>query len=163
MATEKEGPKATPSGSAFIGLCTMRNGEATLRWYGVTLWVGINLPSYATAAFRIIAFPGAVELVILSIGGLILAGIDLFLYHVLRRDGKHLRMWNDMLDELERLNGVEGGLKVFSSRRYRRLRSSRDRLQGRLQVAFICSIVVWVVIAIVAMAVLGLKLGGYLQ
>lgn len=84
---------------------------------------------------------------------------NLFLLQVLRRDSKHLDLWNDKLDELERINGIEGGVQIFSSRRYRRLRNGRQRLQQRLDFAMVACILGWAVIVLISGIVLVYNMG----
>lgn len=143
-------PKPITSGLAFSGICNVRNTEAHLRWLGAQLGFFLNLPAWTGVAFRFTAEPKPPELLILIGGSLFFAVANYFLYEVIKRDSRHLDLWNDKLDELERINGIEGGVEVFSSRRYRRLRSSRQRLQMRLQYAVVGSTVVWALFAIVA-------------
>lgn len=151
---EKPAPKPISSGLAFSGVCNVRNTEAHLRWLGAQLSFFLNLPAWAGIAFRLTSEPKNPELLILVGGGLFFAAANYFLYEVIKRDSRHLDLWNDKLDELERVNGIEGGTEVFSSRRYRRLRGSRQRLQARLQYAMVGSTVMWVLFAIVAAVML---------
>lgn len=159
---EKPPPKPIASGLAFSALCAVRNTEAHLRWLGAQLSVFLNLPALGGAAFRLILIPGAVELFVIALGSLILAGANAFLHQIIKRDGKLMLLWNDKADELETVNGIEGGVEIFSSRRYRRLASSRLRLQRRLEWAMIACIVMWGVVAAVAFTLFGLKMGGWL-
>lgn len=128
----------------------MRNTEAHLRWLGAQLSFFLNLPAIAAVVFRLITPPATRELAIIVFGGSIFAVANLFLLQVLRRNTRHIDLWNDKLDELERVNGIEGGVEVFSSRRYRKLRNSRQRLHRRLELAMICCMVGWVVVVAVA-------------
>ena len=164
MATEAaEGEKPTPkpitSGLAFSGVCNVRNTEAHLRWQGAQVSFLLNLPAFAAVAFRLIVPPGIKELALIFAGSFIFAVANLFHLQVIRRDNKHLDLWNDKLDELERMNGIEGGIRVFSSRRYRKLRNGRQRLQSRLDFAMIICIVGWALIAIASGITLTYNMG----
>ena len=156
---KKPDPRPITSGLAFSGICNVRNTEAHLRWLGAQLSFFLNLPAFGAVALRLIAFPAKPELVLIFVGSIILIAANFFLLHVLRRDTRHLDLWNDKLDELERVNGIEGGVEIFSSRRYRKLRSARQRLQRRLDFAMICCMVGWGVIAAAAV-VLSLSIKG---
>lgn len=79
-----------------------------------------------------------------------IATANLFLLYAIIRDGKLFDFWTDTLIDIERANGIEGGVKVFTSERFDKLRGSRNRLQNRLVYAFITCIVLWVVIAGIA-------------
>ncbi|MFZ2556185.1 MAG: hypothetical protein WAZ27_04615 [Minisyncoccia bacterium] len=153
--TEKEAkptPKPIASGLAFSGICNVRNTEAHLRWLGAQVSFFLNLPAFAGAVFRLVAKLEVPELVAIAIGGFLLVGANEFLRQFIKRDNKLMDLWNDKLDELERVNGIEGGVQVFSSRRYRRLRTSRTRLQRRLEDAMFVCIVGWGAIALWAVA-----------
>lgn len=156
---KKPDPKAIASGLAFSTIGNVRNTEAHLRWLGAQLSFFLNLPAIAAVVFRLITPPETRELAVIVAGGTIIVIANLFLLQVLRRDSKHLDLWNDKLDELERTNGIEGGVEVFSSRRYRRLRNSRQRLQHRLEFAMICCMVGWG-FAVVAAGFMFFKFGG---
>lgn len=159
---KKPDPKPITSGLAFSALCGVRNTEAHLRWLGAQLSVFLNLPALGAAAFRLVVSPGSIELFVIGVGSFILAGANAFLHQIIKRDGKLLLLWNDKADELETVNGIEGGVEIFSSRRYRRLASSRLRLQRRLEWAMLACIVMWGVVAAVAFTLFGLKMGGWL-
>lgn len=141
-------PKPIAAGLAFSALCAVRNTEAHLRWLGAQLSVFLNIPGIGGAALRLAVSPGILELWVIFVGSFILAGANAFLYYIIQRDGKLLLLWNDKADELETVNGIEGGVQIFSSRRYRRLASSRLRLQRRLEKSMLACIVMWVLIAV---------------
>lgn len=156
----KPDPKPISSGLAFSALCNVRNTEAHLRWMGAQLSVLLNIPGIGGAAFRLIVSPGWLELMVIALGSFALVVANIFLYFIIQRDGKLLLLWNDKADELETVNGIEGGVQIFSSRRYRKLSASRHRLQGRLEWAMLACIVMWGAITIAAIVLLILKIGG---
>jgi hypothetical protein len=157
---ERPAPKPIASGLAFSALCAVRNTEAHLRWLGAQLSVFLNIPGIGGAAFRLIVGPGWLELLVIGVGSAILVGANIFLYFIIQRDGKLLGLWNDKADELETVNGIEGGVQIFSSRRYRRLAASRHRLQRRLEWAMVACIVMWGAIATIAITLFLMKIGG---
>lgn len=139
----------------------MRNTEAHLRWLGAQLSFFLNFPAFAGAAFRLITPPGPRELALLCVGSVLFAIANFFLFYIIQRDSKHLALWNDKLDEIERVNKIEGGVEIFSSRRYRRMRNSRQRLQRRLEFAMVACIVGWALFAVVA-GIMLVRTGGLL-
>ena len=159
-ASQKPDPKPITSGLAFSGICNVRNTEAHLRWLGAQLGFFLNLPAFAAVVFRLIMLPAKPELAVIAVGGVLFFIANLFLLQVLRRDTRHLDLWNDKLDELEKVNGIEGGVQIFSSRRYRKLRSGRQRLQRRLDFAMICCMVGWGVVAAAAVVLSLISKGG---
>lgn len=164
--TQREPPKKPEpvpiaSGLAFSGLCNVRNTEGHLRWLGAQLGFFLNLPAWAGVALRLTTAPEThlkwPELAVLFGGCLFFAVANIFLLEIIKRDSALMDLWNDKLDELERVNGIQGGVQIFSSRRYRRLRGSRGRLQVRLQHAMFGSTVVWVLFAIATAVVFFLR------
>ena len=157
----KPSPKPIASGLAFSGLCSIRNTEGHLRWLGAQVSFFLNPPAYAAFAFRIIQDPGALELVVLLIGSLIFGTATEYLHQIIKRDSKLMEFWNDSITNVERTNKIEGGVEVFTSARYQRLRSSRDRLQRRLESAMLACTIAWALCLNVAFAMLLVK-GGVL-
>ncbi len=160
-ADKRPDPKPIAAGLAFSGLCNVRNTEGHLRWLGAQLSFFLNLPAWAGVAFRFTSSPKVPELIILLVGAGFFAVANMFLHEIIKRDSKLMDLWNDKLDELERVNKIEGGVEIFSSRRYRKLRGSRARLQFRLQHAMVASTVIWVLFAVVAGIIL-VRTGGLL-
>jgi len=97
---------------------------------------------------KIITPPPSNEFVLLSLGALFVAGANVFLFFIIKRDGKHLELWNDAIEELEQINGIEGGIQAFSSQEYQRLRNSRGRLQSMLGSAIFVIATLWAGFAI---------------
>ena len=137
------GHKPITSASVFLGLCNLRATEGTLRWQGAQLGFLLNLPAMGAALFKLAGSPTAKELIFMAVGSAICSAINWFLYEVIRRDGKYINLWNNLLVKLEQVNGIEGNVSVFSSDEHERLRSSRGRLQERLQALVIGCIVAW--------------------
>lgn len=98
--------------------------------------------------FRLVLSTSKWELFALGGGSVLFAIANGFLLEILKRDSRHVDLWTDKAEELEVKNGIEGDIRVFSSPRYRRLRNARQRLQFRLRMAMVASIVVWVVVGI---------------
>jgi len=147
------------SGSAYIALCATRNTEAHLRWLGAQMGFLLNLPAFAALFLKIITPPPSNEFVLLSLGALFVAGANVFLFFIIRRDGKYLELWNDAIEELEQINSIEGGIQAFSSQEYRQLRNSRGRLQRMLGSAIFVIATLWAGFAI-AGAYIALTEGG---
>jgi hypothetical protein len=146
---EKPAPKPIAAGLAFSGLCNVRNTEGHLRWLGAQLGFFLNLPAWAGIASRFISKPQTPELILLLVGSLFFGIANMFLHEIIKRDSKLMDLWNDKL------------VQIFSSRRYRKLRGSRSRLQFRLQYAMIASTVVWALAASAAAVMLVLiRIGG---
>jgi len=145
---ERPDPSTIASGSAYIALCAVRNTEAHLRWLGAQMGFLLNLPAFAALFLKIITPPPSNEFVLLSLGALFVAGANVFLFFIIKRDGKHLELWNDAIEELEQINGIEGGIQAFSSQEYQRLRNSRGRLQSMLGSAIFVIATLWAGFAI---------------
>lgn len=147
-------PKPVTSAAMFIGLCNLRGVEGSLRWQGAQLGFWLNLPALAAAMMRLSGSPSVKELIFIGLGGFVCCGINWFLHEVIKRDGKYVDLWNDLLADVERANGTEGSVAIFSSSKFARLRRSRDRLQDRLQRLIISCIVAWGVIAVFALGMI---------
>lgn len=160
-------PKPIAAGSAFIGLCTMRNGEAQLRWQGAYLAFVLNPPAYAGVVYRLIVLSQppiqpqgqavdlavlaklqTMELSVLAAGCMIFTFMNLFLLRVLVRDGQFMTFWNETIAELERENRIEGDILAFASPQYLHLRNGRGRLQNRLITAVGCAMVGWLAMSV---------------
>ena len=158
--TEREGgaprepePKPISAGLAFSGICAVRNTEASLRWLGAQMGFYLNFPGYAAAIFRLLVATNRWEFLVISGGCLFVATANIFLLYAIIRDGRLFDFWTYALVDLERTNGIEGGVQIFTSQRFERLRSSRNRLQNRLVFAFGTCIVLWVMIATIAFTI----------
>jgi len=131
---------------AFGGLCTVRNGEAQSRWVTAQLGILLNVPALAAALFRLAQWPTRTEVYLFILGSMVLIATNLFLRSILERRENFLEYWNQKLEELERKHGIEGGVMIFSSSDYLRMRHEGVRFHGGLQwVAWTC-IVLWAVI-----------------
>lgn len=139
----KHEPKPITSAALFLGLCNLRATEGALRWQGAQLGFLLNLPAMAASVLKLATGPSIKELVLISLGNAACCAVNWFLYEVIRRDGKYVDLWNELLSDLERVNGTDGDLCVFSSEKFARLRDSRGRLQHRLQALIIGCIVAW--------------------
>ena len=147
-------PKPITSAAMFIGLCNLRGMEGSLRWQGAQLGFWLNLPALAAAMMRLTTSPAIKELLFIGLGGFVCCGINWFLHEVIKRDGKYVDLWNDLLADVERANKTEGGVSLFDSPKFNKLRRSRDRLQDRLQRLIISCIVAWGVIAVFALGMI---------
>lgn len=157
MAAEQGGltaPRPITSAAVFLGLCNLRATEGALRWQGAQLGFLLNLPAMATAVYKLMTGTSAKELVFVTIGSVASCVINWFLLEVIRRDGRYVDLWNDLLAELEQVNGTEGDLHIFNSPVHNRLRRSRGRLQERLQALTIGGIVVWGATAMFALGMI---------
>jgi hypothetical protein len=132
---------------AFNGLCTMRNGETQSRWGAAQLGIILNVPALAAALFRLAQWPSGPELYMFVVGSLFLVATDLFWRALLRRRENFLEYWNQKLEELERKHGIEGGIMIFSSTDYLRMRHEGIRFHGGLHWIAIACIVLWALIS----------------
>jgi hypothetical protein len=113
---------------AFNGLCTMRNGEPQSRWGAAQLGIVLNIPALAAALFRLVQGPAAPELYMFLVGSLFLVATNVFWRAILKRRENFLENWNEKLEELERKHGIEGGIMIFSSTDYLRMRAIPQRI-----------------------------------
>jgi hypothetical protein len=124
---------------AFTGLCTMRNGEAQSRWETAQLGILLNIPALAAALFRLAQWPSGIELYLFILGSMVLIATNVFWRSILGRRENFLEYWNQKLEELERKHGIEGGVMIFSSTDYLRMRHAGMRFHGGLQwIAWTC-------------------------
>jgi hypothetical protein len=131
---------------AFAGLCTMRNGEAQSRWETAQLGILLNIPALVAALFRLAQWPTGTEIYLFILGSMVLIATNVFWRSILRRRENFLEYWNEKLEELEQKHGIEGGVMIFSSTGYLRMRHEGVRFHGGLQwIAWTC-IVLWAVI-----------------
>jgi hypothetical protein len=132
---------------AFTGLCTMRNGETQSRWGAAQLGIVLNVPALAAALFRLAQSPSGPELYMFLVGGLFLVATNVFWRAILKRRELFLEYWNQKLEELERKHGIEGGIMIFSSTDYLRMRHAGIRFHGGLHWIALACIVLWSVIS----------------
>jgi hypothetical protein len=128
---------------AFNGLCTMRNGEAQSRWGAAQLGIVLNIPALAAALFRLVQGPAAPELYMFLVGSLFLIATNVFWGAILKRRENFLEYWNEKLEELERKHGIEGGIMIFSSTDYLRMRHAGVRFHSGLQWIALACILLW--------------------
>lgn len=137
------------AGPLIIALVSLRNNEGVLRWSGVVLIFLLNPPAIVGIGYKLMQTPQRVELLLLAAGCVIVSILHLIWYHIWVRDGALFDFWSEKLAEVERANGIDGGVEVFASRRYTRLTSSRGRLQHRLEGLAIMLIIAWISLAVV--------------
>jgi hypothetical protein len=150
MPEEKEppSPKAIAAGLAFSGLAQIRNMEAQLRWVGFQFALGLNFVGWGGIAVWLFQEPGKLELLfILAVClGAVYANRDH--YKILGRDGKFMGIWNEKMVELEEANGIDGGVKIFSSPRYSELKGRTPTIQRTLRKNVVLSTIVWALFAL---------------
>ena len=154
MAEEKTPfaePKTVPiaSGSMAIALASIRNMEAYLRWQGAQWVIALNLTAFVALLYRFLAKPDVPEMIVLAIGCGGVAVLDYEWYNVVRRNGRLFDYWNRKFKEHEELNGIDGGLRIFTALEYDNLSGSRERLQRRLERLSVLFMAGWSVCAIV--------------
>lgn len=144
----KPEPPSTTSpiaaGLAFAGLVQTRNTEATLRWLGFQFALGLNIAGLASFGLWLLQEPVNPVLAFLLFGcSAALFGNRVY-FTVLARDGKFLGLWNNKGIELEEANGIEGGVKIFSSPEYIDLKSRRPTIQDVLRRTIVTVSMTWV-------------------
>jgi hypothetical protein len=137
---------------AFNGLCAVRNGEAQSRWGTAQLGILLNIPALAAALFRLVQWPSAPELYMFFTGSMFLVATNVFWRAILGRRENFLEYCNQKLEELESKHGIEGGLTIFSSSDYLRIRHEGVRFHGGLQWIALTCIVLWAAIGAGAFA-----------
>lgn len=131
------------SGPVLIALASLRNTEAQLRWQGAQWAIALNASTIIALAYRVLANPKTLEFWVLLAGCAIVVLLNIIWYNVLRRDGEFLDFWNKKILEHERINGIDGGTKIFGSLEYFQLSRSQNRLQRRLERISIAFIIFW--------------------
>ena len=141
-------PKPEPISIDYVfnGLCTMRNGEAQSSWGAAQLGIVLNVPALAAALFRLVQRPAEPELYMFLIGSFFLVATNLFWRTILKRRENFLEYWNQKLEELERKHGIEGGIEIFSSTNYLRMRHAGMRFHSGLQWIALACIALWAAI-----------------
>jgi hypothetical protein len=136
-------PKAIASGLAFAGLAQVRNMEAQLRWQGFQFALGANIAGWGALGIWLLNTPTRLELLAMVAACLGALFANRVHFSVLARDGKFMGVWNDKAIELENRNGIEGGVKIFSSPEYLELKSRKPTIQQVLRRSIIVSSMIW--------------------
>ena len=136
-------PVPIASGLAFSGLMNTRSTEAMLRWDGFRTALQINLASFVGITLWLRENRTNGELILAFIACLIGVSWNYFHYKLLARDGKFFKLWNQSVVDLETVNGIQGGLKIFSSERYEELRNREPTIQYMLRSGSIIFILTW--------------------
>lgn len=142
---EKDKPDSKPiaAGLAFAGLMQTRNTEATLRWLGFQFALGLNIAGWSAIGVWLLNNPTPLVLqIMLTVCLGALCGNRVY-FSVLARDGKLMGLWNAKAIELEQINGIEGGVKIFSSPEYRNLKSRAPTIQQVLRRVIISASMLW--------------------
>lgn len=137
--------KLIASGLAFAGLAQTRNTEATLRWQGFQFALGLNIAGLSGVGIWLLQEPTNLTLAFLLLGCLSALAANRAYFSVLARDGKFIEVWNDKMIELERANGIEGGVKIFSSPQYLELKTRRPTIQDVLRRTILTVSMAWTV------------------
>lgn len=145
-------PKPIASGLAFSGLANIRNTEAQLRWVGFQAAIGLNFLGWGGVAAWALADPSKPELAVLMSACLGAIYSNLLHFKIIGRDGKFMGLWNDKLIELERVNGIEGNVKIVSSNRYIELKERKPTIQWILRRSVILCTLVWAAFALISCA-----------
>lgn len=149
--TSDQKPKPVPIGSGpmTIALASIRNMEAYLRWQGAQWVIALNLSAFVALLYRLLAKPEIAEVVVLAIGCAGVASLDYEWYSVVRRNGRLFDFWNRKFREHEEANGIDGGVRIFTSPEYHNLTDARNRLQRRLERISVIFVAGWSAGAIV--------------
>jgi hypothetical protein len=135
-------PKITAT-SAYGTLGIMRGHEVTMRWEGAKLGMYFNIPGFATVASLLVANTTRSTFILISVGAFVFAFLNEYLYKSIRRSGKHFKLWNAKMLELEQKCGIEGGVQIFTSKEYSKLQKDRLKIQDLLLVVTRICIVMW--------------------
>lgn len=141
-------PTPIASGLAFGGLMTTRNTEALLRWDGFRTALQLNLASFVGMTLWLKDNRTNEELLLAFMACLVGVSWNYFHYKLLARDGKFFKLWNQSAVDLERVNGIQGGVKVFSSERYEELRNREPTIQYMLRSGSMFFMLVWCGVAL---------------
>lgn len=143
------GPKPIAAGLAFSGLLQTRNTEATLRWQGFQFALGLNITGLGAIGLWLFNNnPTTLELQVLLVVCIGALSFNRTYFSVLARDGKFMGLWNAKAIELEQVNGIEGGVKIFSSPEYLDLRSREPTIQQVLRRTIIFVSVLWAIYSV---------------
>ncbi len=143
-------PREISAGLAFSGLANVRNMEAQLRWQGFQTATQLNLLGLVGTILWMLQDRTKPDLILVFLGCLVFVFWNVFHYKILGRDGKFMGLWNEKLIELENVNGVDGGVKIFSSSRYDVLRNREPTLQFMLRSGIVFFTVSWVIVGLVS-------------
>lgn len=159
MANENQGtaivpyeppPKITAT-SAYGTLGIMRGHEVTMRWEGAKLGMYFNFPGFAGVASLLIANNSRLTFGLIVVGALFFALLNQYLYKSIRRSGRHFRLWNAKMIELEAKCGIEGDVKIFTSPEYDKLQQDRLKIQDLLLFVTHVCIVLWAATCLMAL------------
>jgi hypothetical protein len=143
-------PKITAT-SAYSTLGLMRGHEVTMRWEGAKLGMYFNFPGLAAVASLLVANSSRTTFALVSLGAFFFAFLNEYLYKSIRRSGKHFKLWNGKMVELEEKCGIEGSVQIFTSAEYKKLQKDRLKIQDLLLVVTRICIVVWGAICLMAL------------
>ena len=136
-------PVPIASGLAFSGLMNVRSAEVMLRWDGFRTALQLNVAGLAGVTVWLLGERTATEIGLALCASLVGMLWNFFHYKLLGRDGKFLGLWNESAVDLEQLNGIQGGVKIFSSERYDELRKREPTVQYMLRAGSIAFILWW--------------------
>ncbi len=136
-------PSAIASGLAFSGLMNARSTEVTLRWDGFRTALQLNVAGLVGVTIWLLGERTTTEIGLALCASLLGVLWNFFHYKLLGRDGKFLGLWNESVVDIERINGIQGDVKIFSSDRYNELRRREPTVQYMLRTGSVTFIVGW--------------------
>jgi hypothetical protein len=147
-------PTQIASGLAFSGLMNVRSTEVALRWDGFRTALQLNMIGLVGIALWLQGERTLYELLLTLVACMNGISWNFFHYKLLGRDGKFLGLWSEKAISLERTNGIQGGVQIFSSQRYDELRNREPTVQYMLRAGSVFFIVSWVMVAFATILIL---------
>jgi hypothetical protein len=144
-------PPEITATSAYGTLGIMRGHEVTMRWEGAKLGMYFNFPGFAGVVSLLIANNSRLTFGLIVVGALFFALLNQYLYKSIRRSGRHFRLWNAKMIELEEKCGIEGGVRIFTSPEYEKLQQDRLKIQDLLLLVTHICIVMWGAVCLMAL------------
>ncbi|MFZ2886303.1 MAG: hypothetical protein WA021_00610 [Minisyncoccia bacterium] len=139
------------AGLVFSGLCNIRNNETLLRLHRAHLSIALNLTGVVAALLRLASFPDSkLELGFFVVAGVVAIIFNFLWYRVVERNSQWLDYWNDKLVELERVCGMEGAVRIYTSERFSGQREGRIRFRGGWQLFTAMLMLFWGSVAAMA-------------
>ena len=111
-------PKPIASGQVFIGLCTLRNGAFHMLWWRAQFGLALNATALVAVAYQLAGTPNLLTLVLLVVGSMLSMYLNGYWRELISSAKKTEEYWTEELVQLEEINGIDGGCRVFTRKQF---------------------------------------------
>jgi hypothetical protein len=139
------------SGQVFIGLCTTRGIALQLFNQRAFQIITADIAGYTGLVVWLATHPPWQLLVVLAIASMGIAVLHTFAQQVITGSANRVELWTQKLILLEKINQIEGGVRIFSSLDYEALRHAPVfPVNDLLRIVRGC-MVIWVIVSLVSL------------